>query len=89
MFLQRGALLFFKEHYFYYITCKAPLLALAAYEVVVDKPSNKLTVVFKLKSLRSHTSDGRQKIGVQIRFSVNTSVCVKWPHYSYSMLHVK
>ena len=49
MFLQRGALLFFKEHYFYYVTCKAPLLALAAYKVVVDKPSNKLTVVLKNK----------------------------------------
>ena len=64
MFLQRGALLFFKEHYFYFVTCKAPLLALAAYEVVVHKPSNKLTVVLKIKSVRSHTSDGRQTIGV-------------------------
>ena len=52
------------------------LRRLAAYENVVDKPSSKLSVVLQIKSLRSHTSDRRQKIGVPIRFSVNTTVCV-------------
>ena len=45
---------------------------------MVDKPSSKLSVVLEIKSLRSHTSDGRQKIGVRICFSVNTgnSMCI-------------
>ena len=33
--------------------------------LVVDKPSSKLSVVLEIKSSRSHTSDGRQKIGVR------------------------
>ena len=43
---------------------------------MVDKPSSKLSVVLEMKSPRSHTSDGRQKIGVRICFSVNTRNCM-------------
>ena len=43
---------------------------------MVDKPSSKLSVVLEIKSSRSHTSDGRQKIGVQICFSVNMCNCM-------------
>ena len=62
---------------------------------MVDKPSNKLSVVLEIKSLRSHTSDGRQKIGLPICFSVNTHNCMcivvvrgisqkgKWPLYDF------
>ena len=43
---------------------------------MVDKPSSKLSVVLEIESSRSHTSDGRQKIGVRICFSVNTRNCM-------------
>ena len=43
---------------------------------MVDKPSSKLSVVLEIKSLRSYISDGRQKIGVPICFSVNTRNCM-------------
>ena len=43
---------------------------------MVDKPSSKLSVVLEIKSLRSRTSDGRQKIGVRICFSVNKRNCM-------------
>ena len=43
---------------------------------MVDKPSSKLSVVLEIKSSRSHTSDGRQKIRVRICFSVNTRNCM-------------
>ena len=43
---------------------------------MVDKPSSKLSVVLEIKSPRPHTSDGRQKIGVRICFSVNMRNCM-------------
>ena len=46
---------------------------LAAYKKVVDKPSSKLSVVLKIKIL---TQVMGGKIGVPIRFSLNTTVCV-------------
>ena len=52
------------------------LQRMAVYEKVVDKPSGKLSVVLKIKSPRTDTSDGRQKIGVPITFSVNKTVWV-------------
>ena len=43
---------------------------------MVDKLLSKLSVVLEIKSSRSDTSDGSQKIGVQVCFSVNMRNCM-------------
>ena len=54
---------------------------------MVDKPSSKLSVVLEIKSSRSHTSGGRQKIGVPICFSVNMHNCM-WIVATLRLLNV-